>query len=179
MSLSALQSKHCDIALLFYDYVLNLSLEIEHFWKNSRLSWPSFFFFLTRYSSLIVHVPIAFEFFSPKLSSKVGSFTSSLFALSFLIGNELDVSSSCLRRDNELTYVQQVFSSHPTSSDLLCICHRTSLRYAYEGNVLQRFDSTSCSPTGCSYSRFIRTKCPSPYLSPLPWCHCAWRVPGQ
>lgn len=59
--------------VLFYDYALTFSLEVDLFWTKSRLTWPSFFFLLSRYSALIIHIPIAVEFFSDGLSSEVST----------------------------------------------------------------------------------------------------------
>ncbi|KAI0668894.1 hypothetical protein C8Q78DRAFT_215423 [Trametes maxima] len=49
-------------ALLYYDFFLTLSREIELYWKNT-ISWPYFLFFLNRYMSVITHIPVIIEFF--------------------------------------------------------------------------------------------------------------------
>ena len=59
-----------ETVVLYYDYCLTIIPEIKLFWLRS-FTWPSFFFFLTRYSSIIFSVPIALEFFEPKLTYQV------------------------------------------------------------------------------------------------------------
>ncbi|KAK7683059.1 hypothetical protein QCA50_013731 [Cerrena zonata] len=72
------------LAVLFYDYALTLELEIKLFWARSSPTWPSFFFFLARYSALIIHIPIAVEFFHPNLSFELIR-THALYGQSFRI----------------------------------------------------------------------------------------------
>jgi len=57
---------YIDIAsfvILYYDYALSLSAEVERFWTQRRFSWASLFFYLNRYISLFGHVPIIMEQF--------------------------------------------------------------------------------------------------------------------
>jgi hypothetical protein len=50
------------IALLYYDYLLTLPLEVSRFWDSRRLTWASSFFYLNRYLSLLGHAPVAFQY---------------------------------------------------------------------------------------------------------------------
>lgn len=48
------------IAILYYDYMLTLSREVEYFWPNPyRTGWVSSIFFLNRYFAIFGHIPIA------------------------------------------------------------------------------------------------------------------------
>ena len=49
-------------ALLYYDFLLTISLEVERYWTGRR-SWASVFFFLNRYTAILSHVPVIYEFF--------------------------------------------------------------------------------------------------------------------
>ncbi|KAH9039464.1 hypothetical protein EDB83DRAFT_1718881 [Lactarius deliciosus] len=47
------------VAILYYDYALTLSREVEYFWPNPyRTGWVSSIFFLNRYFSILGHIPI-------------------------------------------------------------------------------------------------------------------------
>ncbi|KAH9023394.1 hypothetical protein EDB85DRAFT_2277903 [Lactarius pseudohatsudake] len=47
------------VAILYYDYALTLSREVEYFWPNPyRTGWVSSIFFLNRYFSVFGHIPI-------------------------------------------------------------------------------------------------------------------------
>jgi hypothetical protein len=50
-------------AILYYDYVITLSMEVERFWTFQSFTWASFFFFLNRYLSVVGHIPVVVEFF--------------------------------------------------------------------------------------------------------------------
>ncbi|TEB33884.1 hypothetical protein FA13DRAFT_1730154 [Coprinellus micaceus] len=53
------------IALLYYDYFLTFTREVEWFWfAHNRFSWASLFFFANRYVSVLGHFPYIYEFFS-------------------------------------------------------------------------------------------------------------------
>ncbi|KAH9165748.1 hypothetical protein EDB89DRAFT_1858059, partial [Lactarius sanguifluus] len=46
-------------AILYYDYVLTLSCEVEYFWPNPyRTGWVSSIFFLNRYFAIFGYMPI-------------------------------------------------------------------------------------------------------------------------
>src|SRR6266404_5478142 len=48
------------LAILYYDYVLTFSREVEYFWpKSYRTSWISLLFFLNRYLAIFGNIPIA------------------------------------------------------------------------------------------------------------------------
>ncbi|KAK6966310.1 hypothetical protein R3P38DRAFT_3155561 [Favolaschia claudopus] len=49
-------------ALLFYDYLLTLDLEISRYW-GSRFSWPTVLFFINRYGALLGNVPVIVQKF--------------------------------------------------------------------------------------------------------------------
>ena len=49
-------------AILYYDFILTLPLEVERYWK-SRFTWVSVLFFLNRYGSVLSHIPIIYEHF--------------------------------------------------------------------------------------------------------------------
>ncbi|KAI9443985.1 hypothetical protein H4582DRAFT_2125947 [Lactarius indigo] len=47
------------VAILYYDYALTLSREVEYFWPNPyRTGWVSSVFFLNRYFAILGHIPI-------------------------------------------------------------------------------------------------------------------------
>jgi hypothetical protein len=50
--------------VLYYDYVLTFSTEVERFWTQQKFSWASLFFYLNRYVSLLGHLPVFAENFS-------------------------------------------------------------------------------------------------------------------
>ncbi|OBZ74515.1 hypothetical protein A0H81_05313 [Grifola frondosa] len=49
-------------ALLYYDFVLTIPMEVERYWNGGR-SWTSLFFFVNRYLSVLSHIPVIVEFF--------------------------------------------------------------------------------------------------------------------
>ncbi|KAI6118645.1 hypothetical protein EV401DRAFT_1966131 [Pisolithus croceorrhizus] len=65
VSLSVIQ-----FTLLFYDYTLTFSREIELFWKRPRRSWPFVLFIANRYLIILSHVPSSiYMFWSPGVDS--------------------------------------------------------------------------------------------------------------
>jgi len=53
------------VALLYYDYFLTFTREVEWIWlAPHKLSWASAFFFVNRYLSFFGHMPYVYEFFS-------------------------------------------------------------------------------------------------------------------
>ncbi|KAI6138435.1 hypothetical protein EDD17DRAFT_1674022 [Pisolithus thermaeus] len=58
VSLSVIQ-----FTLLFYDYTLTFSREIELFWKRPRRSWPFVLFIANRYLIILSHVPSSIYMF--------------------------------------------------------------------------------------------------------------------
>ena len=75
-------------ALLYYDFLLTISLEVERYWTGRR-SWASVFFFLNRYTAIVSHVPVMYEFFfamSESVSEHV--FSSGLESLSHCLRGE-------------------------------------------------------------------------------------------
>jgi len=49
--------------ILYYDYFLTLSWEVDRVWKTSGLSWATAFFYFNRYVCLLGHIPVIFEYF--------------------------------------------------------------------------------------------------------------------
>ncbi|EIW56667.1 uncharacterized protein TRAVEDRAFT_49485 [Trametes versicolor FP-101664 SS1] len=49
-------------ALLYYDFILTIPQEVERYWTG-RVTWPSFLFFLNRYTAVLGHIPVIAEFF--------------------------------------------------------------------------------------------------------------------
>ncbi|RPD60831.1 hypothetical protein L227DRAFT_85243 [Lentinus tigrinus ALCF2SS1-6] len=49
-------------AMLYYDFLLTLPLEVERYWTGGR-SWASVFFFVNRYMAVLCHLPVVYEFF--------------------------------------------------------------------------------------------------------------------
>ncbi|KAI0351671.1 hypothetical protein OH77DRAFT_1524002 [Trametes cingulata] len=49
-------------AILWYDFVLTIPLEVERYWKGGW-TWASTFYFLNRYMSVLSHIPVVVEFF--------------------------------------------------------------------------------------------------------------------
>ncbi|PIL24118.1 hypothetical protein GSI_13870 [Ganoderma sinense ZZ0214-1] len=50
-------------AILFYDYTLTFSTEVECFWKSTHISFFSVLFVLNRYFGLLGAIPTIFEYF--------------------------------------------------------------------------------------------------------------------
>ncbi|KAI0651323.1 hypothetical protein C8Q79DRAFT_897161, partial [Trametes meyenii] len=65
------------LALLYYDFVLTIPQEIERYWKGS-FSWTTLLFFLNRYLSVVMHLPVIVEFFGD-LSGPVSFSEATLF----------------------------------------------------------------------------------------------------
>src|ERR1700761_6381707 len=64
------------VAILYYDYALTFSREVEHFWPNPyyrtvRTGWVSFVFLLNRYFAILGHIPIVIGLI-PSKSCEVG-----------------------------------------------------------------------------------------------------------
>ncbi|KAH9965552.1 hypothetical protein BGW80DRAFT_1345058 [Lactifluus volemus] len=54
------------VAILYYDYALTFSREVELFWPHESrhgIGWVEFFFFLNRYLAFFGHIPIALGLF--------------------------------------------------------------------------------------------------------------------
>lgn len=56
------------LAILYYDYALTLSTEVERFWRRPW-SLVSFGFYLNRYLSLLGHIPVMYEFYGSMAQS--------------------------------------------------------------------------------------------------------------
>ncbi|OSX58651.1 hypothetical protein POSPLADRAFT_1049384 [Postia placenta MAD-698-R-SB12] len=68
-------------AILYYDYLLTFSMEVDYFWKQQRwFSWTSLLFILNRYMAVFGVIPIAMEFFAD-ISSDVALLVIRTYAL--------------------------------------------------------------------------------------------------
>jgi len=56
------------IVVLYYDYALTFSMEVQRFWTQRTFSWALFFFYLNRYLSLLGHLPVIVEYFASGIS---------------------------------------------------------------------------------------------------------------
>ena len=52
------------LALLYYDYFLTFTAEIEHFWKSAKLSPAAALFVIVRYYGLLGTLPLIVEYFA-------------------------------------------------------------------------------------------------------------------
>ncbi|KAI0665124.1 hypothetical protein C8Q70DRAFT_1049293 [Cubamyces menziesii] len=52
------------LTILYYDYLLTLFSEIEHFWKSANISLVSVLFVVNRYLGILGPIPIAVEYYS-------------------------------------------------------------------------------------------------------------------
>lgn len=59
------------LAILYYDYALMVSTEIERFWKTFTLNWVSFLYVANRFLSLFGHIPVLVIYFYPTISENV------------------------------------------------------------------------------------------------------------
>lgn len=51
-------------AILFYDYIVTFTSEVQLFWRpRNKITLPSILFFLTRYLTLFGHILLATEVF--------------------------------------------------------------------------------------------------------------------
>lgn len=51
------------VAILYYDYFLTISWEVERVWKTSGLNWATGLFYFNRYLCLLGHIPVIIEYF--------------------------------------------------------------------------------------------------------------------
>jgi len=49
------------VVILYYDFTLTFSAEVDRFWRSS-LTWASGFFYVNRYLSLLGHVPVMMQY---------------------------------------------------------------------------------------------------------------------
>ena len=54
-----------DAVVLYYDYFLTLSREVDCFWHPGPHSWASIVFFANRYIALLGHVPLLYSAYAP------------------------------------------------------------------------------------------------------------------
>ena len=55
-------------AILYFDYILTIGIEVERFWGR-RLSPLACGFFFNRYVPLLAHIAIIYQFFGPQVAS--------------------------------------------------------------------------------------------------------------
>jgi len=49
--------------ILYYDYALTLPDEIQRFWATRSITWASAFFYLSRYITLLGHIPVMVQYY--------------------------------------------------------------------------------------------------------------------
>ncbi|TFY66696.1 hypothetical protein EVG20_g4394 [Dentipellis fragilis] len=49
--------------ILYYDYLLTLSMEQERYWTKRSLNWPGCLFFANRYIAVVGHLPVMYQTF--------------------------------------------------------------------------------------------------------------------
>lgn len=54
---------HYPAGILYYDYALTFSVEVDRFWKG-RLSFATLIFYFNRYLVLFGHIPVLYEFYA-------------------------------------------------------------------------------------------------------------------
>lgn len=62
-----------ETALLYYDYFLTLSDEVDRLWHRGPHSWLSIIFFANRYLALLGHIPFVYIIFMDPCKTGVGS----------------------------------------------------------------------------------------------------------
>ena len=60
------------VALLYYDWILTLPLEIRRVWA-SKFTFGTYLFFINRYVSVIAYIPIVLSLFNPPWDIQVCS----------------------------------------------------------------------------------------------------------
>ncbi|KAJ7484802.1 hypothetical protein B0H11DRAFT_2018781 [Mycena galericulata] len=80
--------------LLFYDYFLTFEWEISRYW-SSKITWPTFLFFLNRYGTLLGNIPVVIQTFwtTPSTPEKSASYHQY-----FLIGIQVVVGALLILR---------------------------------------------------------------------------------
>ena len=53
-----------EAVLLYYDYLLTLSNEVDRLWHRRPHSWASIVFFANRYIALLGHVPFVYSVYA-------------------------------------------------------------------------------------------------------------------
>lgn len=68
-----------ETVLLYYDYFLTLSDEVDRFWHRGPHSWGSIIFFANRYLALLGHLPFVVSVYIDPCKIGVGSVCCLLF----------------------------------------------------------------------------------------------------
>jgi hypothetical protein len=61
-----------EAVLLYYDYLLTLSDEVDRFWHRGPHSWASIIFFANRYIALLGHLPFVWSVYADPCKVGVG-----------------------------------------------------------------------------------------------------------
>jgi hypothetical protein len=61
-----------EAVLLYYDYFLTLSDEVDRFWHPGPHSWASIIFFANRYIALLGHLPFVWSVYADPCKTGVG-----------------------------------------------------------------------------------------------------------
>jgi hypothetical protein len=61
---SVYSSEMAGYVLLYYDYFLTLSDEVDRFWHPGPHSWASIIFFANRYIALLGHLPFVWSVYA-------------------------------------------------------------------------------------------------------------------
>ncbi|KAI9508242.1 hypothetical protein F5148DRAFT_932007 [Russula earlei] len=64
MFASGAASSLSSYVILFYDYLLTLSMEVDRYWRAGSHTWASTLFLVLRYGALIGHVPLFYNVFA-------------------------------------------------------------------------------------------------------------------
>ena len=61
-----------EAVILYYDYFLTLSKEVDRFWHPGPHTWASIVFFANRYIALLGHVPFLYRVYGDPCKVMVG-----------------------------------------------------------------------------------------------------------
>lgn len=61
-----------ETVILYYDYFLTLSKEVDRFWHPRPHSWASIMFFANRYIALLGHLPFLYRVYGDPCKVMVG-----------------------------------------------------------------------------------------------------------
>ncbi|KAI9437696.1 hypothetical protein H4582DRAFT_2077286 [Lactarius indigo] len=87
------------VAILYYDYALTLSREVEYFWPNPyRTGWVSFIFFLNRYAAIFGYIPIVMGLIPNTSCEPQNAWKTHLYKAYFGMALQLLVSALCSMR---------------------------------------------------------------------------------
>ncbi|KAK7683050.1 hypothetical protein QCA50_013722 [Cerrena zonata] len=138
------------LVVLYYDYSLTFFREVELFWLEPRFTWPSFFFFLTRYSALLAHIPIVLEFFVSTLSYQIYC----IYAATLLVALQIIRTYAIFERNNYLLGFLLVLAV--TLLGVSAWAFLRSMRYARPSSFLMSTGERICAlPVTDIQGRFL------------------------